>query len=69
MKTGDELNEYGTPVSAFKCEFCGEKFTVCPKPKNDDDWKGCLSDKCISYDPGRDADKYFGGTEKKVIWN
>jgi len=57
----NDLNEYGTPVTWFTCEFCGDEFSICPaKPEHGhDNWKGCLSDQCDSYDPSRDADILF----------
>lgn len=60
-KIGQTLNEYGTLVTLFKCEFCGHEFTVCPPvpPDKEDQWRGCLGIGCPSYDPSRDADKFF----------
>lgn len=55
-------NEFGTPVDAYQCETCGERFTVCPANEDrscDDQWTGCLATSCESYDPARDADKLF----------
>lgn len=52
------VNEYGTPVSVHTCPDCGTEFTVCPP--TDESWGGCLAKTCPSYDPARDADKYFG---------
>lgn len=59
---GTRPNEYNTPVDAYRCDTCGEEFTVCPA--NDDrskdgDWSGCMAPTCASYDPARDADKLF----------
>jgi hypothetical protein len=54
-------NEFGTRVTQFGCEYCGAVFTVCPEvsPENDKHWKGCLAKGCQSYNPNRDADKFF----------
>lgn len=55
-------NEYGTPVDGYICETCGDSFTVCPAHGDrteDDQWTGCLSPNCTSYDPARDADRLF----------
>jgi hypothetical protein len=59
MRIGTELNEYGTPVGVFQCQTCRERFTVCPDPVRDKNWKNCLSKKCDSYDPMRDANIIF----------
>lgn len=57
MKSGNSVNEYGTPVSAHICEFCGREFTVCPPAKDEllKYWRGCLAPECESYDPQRDV--------------
>lgn len=63
-------NEYGTPVDAYRCETCGEEFTVCPAHKDrscDDQWTGCQAPECASYDPGRDVDKWFDEGRVRVI--
>jgi len=55
-------NEYGAAVDRYKCETCGDVFTVCPAHEDrscDDQWAGCLAETCGSYDPSRDADKLF----------
>ena len=55
-------NEFGTPVDTYVCEVCGDRFTVCPAHEDrsdDDQWTGCLSASCASYDPARDADRLF----------
>jgi len=59
-KIGISRNKYGTPVSVHVCDDCGHKFTVCPPAG--DDWGGCLSDNCESYDINRDVDAllFFG---------
>lgn len=61
MRLRETDNEYGTPVVEYRCETCGEPFTVCPapEPEADDRWTGCLSTVCASYDPKRDVDKWF----------
>lgn len=56
------VNTYNTPVDAFLCDTCGERFTVCPALESrsmDDQWTGCMAPTCASYDPARDADKLF----------
>ena len=57
----DTYNLQGTKITEFVCEFCGTIFTVCPavNKDKDDDWKGCMDLGCKSYDPDRDADKFF----------
>ena len=30
MRLRETTNEYGTPVVEYRCETCGETFTVCP---------------------------------------
>jgi len=59
MKMHEGVNEYGTAISVHKCSECNNEFTVCPP--TGDDWGGCLSTECKSYDPARDADGLFGG--------
>lgn len=61
MRVRKTNNEYGTPVVEYRCETCGELFTICPapKPEQDDQWAGCLAPMCGSYDPSRDVDKWF----------
>lgn len=56
---GFSLNEHGVIVSDHVCNACGEPFTVTPA-KGDQEWGGCcLSVDCPSYDPARDADRFF----------
>ena len=57
----ENVNEFGSPVSVFTCESCGDVFTVCPVVPEDtrDQWTGCQAELCDSYDPSRDADLYF----------
>lgn len=61
MKVRDDVNEYGTPITVFDCESCGQEFTVCPAAADDrlDHWRGCLDEGCPSYDPSRDVSVYF----------
>jgi len=56
------VNEYGTAVDAYRCETCGDPFTICPANPDrsrDDEWTGCMATFCASYDPARDADRFF----------
>lgn len=54
------VNEYGTPVSVHTCKTCGRDYTVCPPiPVGVPNWDECLDITCASYDPSRDADKFF----------
>lgn len=63
-KIRDDVNEYGTPITVMKCEFCGVEFTLCPAVPDErlDQWDGCLDTVCSSYDPARDVDAmiFFG---------
>jgi hypothetical protein len=61
MRLRETTNEYGTPVVGYRCETCAMEFTVCPAPEptEDDQWRGCMVPPCASYDPARDADKWF----------
>ena len=61
MRLRATANEYGTPVVEYGCETCGETFTVCPAPEpaEDGQWTGCQAATCASYDPARDADRFF----------
>lgn len=54
------VNEFGTPVSTHICKTCKREFTVCPPT----DFEYCLAEDCNSYDPSRDADRYFDLWEK-----
>lgn len=53
----DTFNDYGTPVSAFQCDTCGQVVTICPTPPIDqrDQWNHCMISPCPSYDPDRDV--------------
>jgi hypothetical protein len=53
------VNDYGTVVTLAMCPCCGSEFTVCPAVDLDKWGHGCLAPNCESYDPGRDADRYF----------
>ena len=54
------VNEYGTVVSKHHCPACNKDFVVCPPiPVGTPNWGYCLAEDCSSYDPNRDADKYF----------
>lgn len=60
IRIGEELNKYGTPWSVHICFGCGTTFTVTPSAKPKDEWGGCLAPECVTYDPRRDADRFFG---------
>lgn len=67
-----DFNEYGTPVTVGQCDTCGEEFTVCPKADErrmapGGDWANCLATDCASYDPRRDADKFFDESPEAFI--
>lgn len=68
MYIKESKNEYGTPISVFKCDFCGQEFTVCPaiKPEDRKSWNGCGAPDCESYDPARDVSRYFVGGKCEV---
>lgn len=70
MKLRNDVNEYGTPITVFRCEFCQQEFTVCPIVPDIhlDNWKGCTSPDCESYDEARDADKMFEEDEDVLEW-
>lgn len=55
------INDYGTPVSWFNCDDCGDEFSVCPAVPEDqrDEWDGCMADTCTSYDIERDVSIFF----------
>lgn len=59
MKLRNDVNEYGTPITVFLCEFCDKEFSVVPAIPdiNLDNWTGCLRPQCESYDETRDVDK------------
>ena len=60
----EDVNEYDTPVSVFKCFCCEEEFTICPAvpPEKLELYErdGCGSAECDSYIPARDANVLFG---------
>lgn len=59
MKLRNDVNKHGTPITVFRCEYCGCEFTVCPAVPDIhlDRWKGCLGPDCASYEEGRDVDR------------
>lgn len=60
---GEGINEYGTAVSRFVCDTCGEEFTVCPAV-TEEAWGGsCLAEGCGSYDLRRDIDLLWDHVE------
>lgn len=67
MKIRNDVNEYGTPIAVYWCDTCGEEYTVCPAPENDDAWQNCLSTECASYDPERDVDKLFDSDSDRIV--
>ena len=66
MKIGEERNEFNTKTSVHICECCGGRFTVCPSVENEG-WENCLGPECSSYDPARDADKFFGDPDVEIV--
>lgn len=67
MWIGEDVNEYGTPVSKHKCDTCGGEYTVCPPiPENSTAHLSlnCNAEKCASYDPAYDADILFMSDEE-----
>jgi hypothetical protein len=71
MRLRETTNEYGTPVAEYRCQTCGEIFTICPapEPEKDDQWKDCLARECSSYDESRDIDKWFEDGRVRSIDN
>lgn len=69
MRLRETVNEYGTSVVEYRCETCGETFTICPapKPERDDQWTGCMAPECDSYDSDRDIDKWFDEGRVRAI--
>lgn len=59
----DGVNDFGTPVSHFRCQTCGSRYTVCPAvpPERREQWQDCLADDCASYDIDRDPTYLFTG--------
>lgn len=56
------VNEDGTIVSKHHCPVCDRDFSICPPiPIGTPNWDCCLAEDCDSYDPSRDAGKYFKG--------
>lgn len=69
MRLRETANEYDTPVVEYRCETCGETFTICPapEPEEDDQWAGCMATTCASYDPDRDCDRWFDEGRVRAI--
>lgn len=69
MRLRETINEYGTPVVEYRCESCGETFTICPapEPEKDDQWTGCMAATCASYDESRDVDRWFDEGRVRAI--
>ena len=65
MKIGESVNEYGTPVSVHWCGSCEQEFTVCPPAG--DNWGGCLSEECDSYDIHRDIDLVWDREDVEIV--
>ena len=66
MRVGTSTNEYGIIIGKYKCDTCGEQFTVCPDPHltgDDEHWQNCLSKGCPSYDINRDLDLMWDDPE------
>ena len=60
MNLGFSLNEHGVIVSDHQCDSCSDTFTVTPAV-DETLWGGnCLDETCESYDPARDASRFFG---------
>ena len=59
---GQDINEYGTPVSAFDCATCNDRFTICPEPPVEERWmwQNCMAPECESYDVSRDVGAIVG---------
>ena len=57
----NDVNESGTPVTWFKCDYCGSEYSVCPaiNDSQHDMYNGCTISPCESYDPKRDVDILF----------
>lgn len=52
-----QVNEFGTSVSAFECDTCGAGYTICPEPLVEQRWmwQNCMTPECQSYDVSRDV--------------
>lgn len=61
-------NEFGTSVKEYRCEDCGDVFTVTPAPSDDRDhhWTGCTQPYCESYKPEWDIDRIFDEAPGRV---
>ena len=60
MNLGFSLNGHGVIVSDHLCDTCNEPFTVTPAVDETLWGGGCLAETCESYDPARDASRFFG---------
>ena len=69
MKIRDDVNEHGVPITVFRCEYCGEEFSVVPAIPdiNLDNWRGCLRPECESYDESRDVDKMLAECKVELL--
>lgn len=68
-----DKNEHGVKIGVFKCDTCGDEFTVVPAPTKDridaGAWNGCLAPDCASYVPKRDFEKTGGDKKPGVTWD
>lgn len=64
MKLREDVNEYGTTISVYRCEDCGCEFTICPPAG--ENWGGCLAESCPSYDIDRDMDRLFERGDPRI---
>ena len=68
-----DKNEHGVKIGVFKCDTCGDEFTVVPAPTKDridaGAWNGCLAPDCASYVPKRDFEKTGGDKKLGVTWD
>lgn len=58
-------NSCGVGVVSFRCVTCGRKYTICPPPKNEDQWQNCLAKECRSYSKARDFDLFLLGSQEE----
>lgn len=65
----ENVNQYGTPVSVFRCDDCSDVFTVCPAVPEErrDEWQKCLAATCSSYEADRDVDFLVGAVETEPV--
>lgn len=61
MKIRNDVNEYNTPVTWYKCDYCGTEYSICPAPAKEDEhlYNGCTIPPCESYNPKHDVDVLF----------